>query len=140
MREVRGLGLMWAIEFTEPRRGGRTYRFLERRQPGVFAQLVVVPLFSRHHILTQVAGHGLNVSAALPPLDAFRRTTSTRFCQQALDDAIAAPRRRRARALMARSAASRAACRRWQAERCSHERCGDWRGRVRPPRATAEGS
>jgi ornithine--oxo-acid transaminase len=59
---------MWAIEFTEPRRGARTYRFLERRQPGVFAQLVVVPLFGRHRILTQVAGHGLNVVKILPPL------------------------------------------------------------------------
>ncbi len=59
---------MWAIELTEPKRGGRTYRMLERRQPGLFAQLVVVPLFSRHRILTQVAGHGLNVVKILPPL------------------------------------------------------------------------
>jgi ornithine--oxo-acid transaminase len=59
---------MWAVEFTEPKRGARTYRMLERRQPGLFAQLVVVPLFGRHRILTQVAGHGLNVVKILPPL------------------------------------------------------------------------
>jgi ornithine--oxo-acid transaminase len=68
VREVRGLGLMWAIEFTEPRKGARTYRMLERRQPGLFAQFVVVPLFSQHRILTQVAGHGLNIVKILPPL------------------------------------------------------------------------
>jgi ornithine--oxo-acid transaminase len=41
---------------------------LERAQPGLFAQLVVVPLFSEHAILCQVAGHRLNVVKALPPL------------------------------------------------------------------------
>jgi ornithine--oxo-acid transaminase len=41
---------------------------LERVQPGLFAQLVVVPLFSEHKILTQVAGHDSNVIKILPPL------------------------------------------------------------------------
>jgi ornithine--oxo-acid transaminase len=68
VREVRGLGLMWAIEFEEPDGGSRTWRMLERIQPALFAQLVVVPLFREHRILSQVAGHGLNVLKALPPL------------------------------------------------------------------------
>ena len=68
VREVRGLGLMWAIEFEEPEGGSRTWRMLERIQPAVFAQLVVVPLFRDHRVLSQVAGHGLNVVKALPPL------------------------------------------------------------------------
>jgi ornithine--oxo-acid transaminase len=68
VREVRGLGLMWAIEFKEPEGGSRTWRMLERIQPALFAQLVVVPLFRDHRILSQVAGHGLNVLKALPPL------------------------------------------------------------------------
>ncbi len=68
VREVRGLGLMWAIEFEEPEGGSRTWRMLERIQPALFAQLVVVPLFRDHRILSQVAGHGLNVLKALPPL------------------------------------------------------------------------
>ena len=63
--DVRGLGLMWAIEFEGH---GVTYRLLERAQAGLFAQLVVVPLFSGHKILTQVAGHKLAVVKALPPL------------------------------------------------------------------------
>jgi ornithine--oxo-acid transaminase len=41
---------------------------LERVQPGLFAQLVVVPLFAEHKILTQVAGHDSNVIKILPPL------------------------------------------------------------------------
>jgi ornithine--oxo-acid transaminase len=69
VKDVRGLGLMWAIELGEPEGSGRrTYRLLERMQPALFSQLVVVPLFTEHHVLSQVAGHGLNVIKGLPPL------------------------------------------------------------------------
>ena len=37
VRDVRGLGLMWAIEFGEPEGGSRTWRLIERAQPGIFA-------------------------------------------------------------------------------------------------------
>jgi ornithine--oxo-acid transaminase len=67
VRAVRGLGLMWAIEFGEPARG-RSYRWIERMQPGLFAQLVVVPLFRDHRVLSQVAGHSMPVVKGLPPL------------------------------------------------------------------------
>ena len=74
VRDVRGLGLAWAIEFAEPEGGGRrTYRMIERAQRGLFAQLVVVPLFTKHHILTQVAGHDMAVIRILPPLVVTRR-------------------------------------------------------------------
>jgi ornithine--oxo-acid transaminase len=68
VKDVRGLGLIWAIEFEEPSGGSRSWRMLERVQRGLFAQLVVVPLFSEHKILTQVAGHDSNVIKILPPL------------------------------------------------------------------------
>jgi ornithine--oxo-acid transaminase len=69
VRDVRGLGLAWAIEFGEPENGGRrTYRMIERAQRGLFAQLVVVPLFTKHRILSQVAGHDMAVIRILPPL------------------------------------------------------------------------
>ena len=70
VREVRGLGLMWAIELGPPAgpAARRLWEAIERRQPGLFAQLVTVPLFRDHHILTQVAGHHMNVIKALPPL------------------------------------------------------------------------
>jgi ornithine--oxo-acid transaminase len=70
VREVRGLGLMWAIELGGP--SGATARRLwetvERRQPGLFSQLITVPLFHEHRILCQVAGHRMNVIKALPAL------------------------------------------------------------------------
>jgi ornithine--oxo-acid transaminase len=68
VRDVRGLGLLWAIEFQEPPGGSRTWKLLERIQPGLFSQLVVVPLFRDRRILSQVAGHGINVLKAIPPL------------------------------------------------------------------------
>ncbi|HSX22635.1 MAG TPA: aspartate aminotransferase family protein [Gaiellaceae bacterium] len=66
--DVRGLGLMWAIEFGEPRSGRIAWKVIEKAQPGLFAQLVVGPLFSEHRILSQVAGHKLAVIKVLPPL------------------------------------------------------------------------
>jgi ornithine--oxo-acid transaminase len=68
VREVRGLGLLWAIEFAEPPGGSRSWRLLDRMQPGLFAQLVIGPLFSKHRILSQVAGHNMAVLKGLPPL------------------------------------------------------------------------
>jgi ornithine--oxo-acid transaminase len=68
VRDVRGLGLMWAMEFAEPEAGSFSWRVLERMQAGLFAQLVVVPLFTKHHVLSQVAGHDLPVLKGLPPL------------------------------------------------------------------------
>jgi ornithine--oxo-acid transaminase len=68
--DVRGLGLMWAIELGPPngRLGQALWGGLERAQPGLFAQLVTVPLFHDHRILCQVAGHRMNVIKALPAL------------------------------------------------------------------------
>jgi ornithine--oxo-acid transaminase len=70
VRAVRGLGLMWAIELGPPsgRMARQVWEAIERRQPGLFAQVVTVPLFREHRILTQVAGHHMNVIKALPPL------------------------------------------------------------------------
>lgn len=70
VRDVRGLGLMWAIELGPPEgRAGRSlWGALERAQPGLFSQLITVPLFHEHRILCQVAGHRMNVIKALPAL------------------------------------------------------------------------
>jgi ornithine--oxo-acid transaminase len=70
VRDVRGLGLMWAIEFGPPSGAAarRLWETVERRQPGLFSQLVTVPLFHEHRIFCQVAGHRMNVIKALPPL------------------------------------------------------------------------
>jgi ornithine--oxo-acid transaminase len=70
VKAVRGLGLMWAIEFGAPSglAGRRLWESVERRQPGLFSQLVTVPLFHEHRIFCQVAGHHVNVIKALPAL------------------------------------------------------------------------
>jgi len=70
VRDVRGIGLMWAIELGPPegRLGRSLWSGVERMQPGLFAQLITVPLFHEHRILCQVAGHRMNVIKALPAL------------------------------------------------------------------------
>jgi ornithine--oxo-acid transaminase len=70
VRDVRGLGLMWAIELGTPerRRQRAVWNLVERAQTGLAAQLIVVPLFQRHQIFCQVAGHRMNVVKALPAL------------------------------------------------------------------------
>ena len=65
---------------------------VERAQPGLFAQLITVPLFHEHRILCQVAGHRMNVVKALPSLlideDEIRRFAA------ALEEVVAAARAR----------------------------------------------
>jgi ornithine--oxo-acid transaminase len=70
VRDVRGVGMMWGIELGPPEGSGRwsVWSAIERAQPGVFAQLVTVPLFHDHRIFCQVAGQRMNVIKALPAL------------------------------------------------------------------------
>jgi ornithine--oxo-acid transaminase len=106
VREVRGLGLMWAMEFGEPAAGSRAWRVMERMQAGLFAQLVVVPLFTKHRILSQVAGHDLAVLKGLPPLVLSEQDIDELV--SALDDVIAnAARPSRVAGLALRAARAR---------------------------------
>jgi ornithine--oxo-acid transaminase len=93
VREVRGVGLMWAIEFGPPAGTGarRLWQTVESRQPGLFSQLVTVPLFHEHRILCQVAGHHMNVIKALPALT-IEESEIRRFAA-ALEQTIAAAER-----------------------------------------------
>jgi ornithine--oxo-acid transaminase len=86
VKDARGLGLMWALEFAEPESGSLAWRVMERVQTGLFAQLVVVPLFARHRILSQVAGHDLPVLKILPPLVVTEQDLDD--FAEALDDVI----------------------------------------------------
>jgi ornithine--oxo-acid transaminase len=89
IQDVRGLGLMVGIEFGEPQSGsaGRRFRTLERLRTGMFSQLVVVPLFHRHRIITQVAADNVNIIKLLPPL--ISGPTEVDYFVQALDDVMA---------------------------------------------------
>ena len=68
--EVRGEGLMIGLEFGAPQSKALRRRFntLERMRPAIFSQMMVVPLFHRHRILTQVAADNVNIIKLLPPL------------------------------------------------------------------------
>jgi ornithine--oxo-acid transaminase len=91
--DVRGLGLMWAIEFGPPPGAAarRLWESVERRQPGLFSQLITVPLFHEHRIFCQVAGHRMNVIKALPPL-VIEESEIRRFAA-ALEETVAAAER-----------------------------------------------
>jgi acetylornithine/succinyldiaminopimelate/putrescine aminotransferase len=86
--EVRGKGLMIGLVFGEPTSRvlrGR-WRMMEAARKGLFSQLVVVPLFHRHRILTQVAGDNMNVVKLLPPLVASEDDVT--YFIEALDDVL----------------------------------------------------
>ncbi|MEA3210192.1 MAG: ornithine--oxo-acid transaminase [Chthoniobacter sp.] len=70
IKEVRGLGLMLAIEFHEPRElaARMGWKLLHRFERELFAQMLVTALFSKHRIITQLAGHEMDVIKILPPL------------------------------------------------------------------------
>ncbi|MEM7411520.1 MAG: aspartate aminotransferase family protein [Myxococcota bacterium] len=93
VHDVRGLGLMTAIEFAPPERLKlrAAYRLVDTAQKGLFSQLVTVPLFQKHRILSQTAGHDLPIVKFLPPLvigDAERR-----WIRDAVDAVVAETQR-----------------------------------------------
>jgi len=70
IKEVRGKGLILAVEFHEPREMTLKlgWKALHKMEVNLFTQMVVTSLLSRHRILTQVAAHGLDTLKILPPL------------------------------------------------------------------------
>ena len=71
LKEARGKGLMIAVEFQSPKSLSlkAAWGMLEAANKGLFCQMVTIPLFKEHRVLTQVAGHGMNVVKLLPPLN-----------------------------------------------------------------------
>jgi ornithine--oxo-acid transaminase len=70
VREVRGKGLMIGVEFGSPKslKLKASWSVLETASKGLFCQLITIPLFKEHRILSQVAGHGSHTVKLLPPL------------------------------------------------------------------------
>jgi acetylornithine/succinyldiaminopimelate/putrescine aminotransferase len=70
LKEVRGKGLMIGIEFHEPQefKLRMAWKFLHKIDKVLFAQMIVSQMLSKHRILTQVAGHAMDVMRILPPL------------------------------------------------------------------------
>ena len=88
IKEVRGKGLMIAIEFQEPTelKLKMGWKLLHKVDKVLFAQMVVTQVLSKHRILTQVAGHAMDVVKILPPLIIGEREID-RFVQ-ALDEVL----------------------------------------------------
>jgi ornithine--oxo-acid transaminase len=68
--DVRGKGLMIGIEFRAPQslKLKLSWSALETSRKGLFCQLITIPLFKEHKILTQVSSHTSNTIKLLPPL------------------------------------------------------------------------
>jgi ornithine--oxo-acid transaminase len=71
IKDVRGKGLIIAIEFGRPSglKAKAGWVMLQKARVGLFAQMVVVSLFQRHRILTQVSGDHMEVIKLIPPLN-----------------------------------------------------------------------
>ncbi|MCF3931998.1 aspartate aminotransferase family protein [Acuticoccus sp. M5D2P5] len=67
---VRGKGLMIGIEFGKPKsfRLRTAWGLLEQANVSLFSQMILIPLFTDHRVLAQVASHGQHVIKLLPPL------------------------------------------------------------------------
>jgi ornithine--oxo-acid transaminase len=68
--DVRGKGLMIGVEFGPPKSLmlKATWNLLETANAGLFGQLICIPLFKDHKVLTQVAGHANPTIKLLPAL------------------------------------------------------------------------
>lgn len=70
LHAVRGKGMLQALVFGPPRslKLKTAWTLLEKANAGLFCQMVTIPLFKEHRVLSQTAGHGINVVKFLPPL------------------------------------------------------------------------
>ncbi len=70
LKEVRWRGLMLGIEFGPPRSLGlkAAWAMTHALDKSLFPQAAIIPLMDKHHIITQVAGHHIDVIKLLPPL------------------------------------------------------------------------
>ncbi len=70
LADVRGRGLMVGLQFGKPKsmKLRASWNMLQTARHGLFAQMVVVPLFQRHRVLTQVAGDHAEIIKLIPPL------------------------------------------------------------------------
>ncbi|VTZ48341.1 Aspartate aminotransferase family protein [Methylocella tundrae] len=70
VKSARGKGLMIGVEFGNPQslKLKAAWNVVEAVNPGLFCQLITLPLFKDHKILVQVAGHGNHTIKLLPAL------------------------------------------------------------------------
>ncbi len=93
LHDVRGKGLMIGIEFGPPKslKLRASWNVVETASSGLFCQLIAIPLFKDHKVLTQVAGHGSHTIKLLPPL--VITSADCDWIVRAFDEVIAASHR-----------------------------------------------
>jgi ornithine--oxo-acid transaminase len=70
LKEIRQRGMMVGIEFGPPKSLmlKSAWTVMHALDKSLFPQAAVIPLLGKHHIITQVAGHAIDVVKLLPPL------------------------------------------------------------------------
>ena len=70
LKEIRWRGLMIGIEFGPPKSLmlKTAWTLMHQLDKSLFPQAAILPLLDKHHIITQVAGHHIDVLKLLPPL------------------------------------------------------------------------
>jgi ornithine--oxo-acid transaminase len=70
VREVRGMGLLWGIEFAPPKSLAlrALYEAFYRIHPAMFGQVMVMRMLREKNFLTQICGNNFMVLKAAPPL------------------------------------------------------------------------
>ena len=70
LKEIRWRGLMMGIEFGSPKSLTlkAAWSLMHTMDKSLFPQAAIIPLMDKHHIITQVAGHHIDVIKLLPPL------------------------------------------------------------------------
>ncbi len=93
LKDVRGKGLMIGIEFGPPQSLAlrASWNVLETASKGLFCQLITIPLFKDHKILTQVSGHASHTIKLLPPL--VINADDCQWIETAFDQVISASHR-----------------------------------------------
>ncbi|MFH1263249.1 MAG: aspartate aminotransferase family protein [Pseudomonadota bacterium] len=90
LKEIRGKGLLLGVEFGSPKslKLKLAWELLHKADAGLFSQAIIMPLLEKHHILTQVGGHNMDVIKLSPALCVTEKDI-TRFLT-AFDDVVGA--------------------------------------------------
>ena len=93
LKDVRGKGLMIGVEFGPPKSLTlkASWNLLETASKGLFCQLITIPLFKEHKILSQVSGHASHTIKLIPALTI--NNDDCKWIETAFDSVIEASHR-----------------------------------------------
>ncbi len=88
VKEVRGLGMVLAVEFEKPKSTKLKigWDLLHKASGGLFPQIIIMPLMDKYKILSQVAGHDMDIIKFLPPLNLTRKDAD--YFLDAMEDVV----------------------------------------------------